>query len=48
MPGEGGLVQSEVAKLAFRVCYCSIFGECSVLDTRKIPIRRVSINLFYA
>jgi len=37
-------LQSEVAKLTFRVCYCSVFDECSVLDTRKTPIRPISIK----
>jgi hypothetical protein len=43
-PQETDLLRSEVAKLTFRVCYCSVFDECSVLDTRKIPIRPVSIK----
>ena len=43
-PQETDLLRTEVAKLTFRVCYCSVFDECSVLDTRKIPIRPVSIK----
>jgi hypothetical protein len=41
-PQETDLLQSGVARLTFRVCYCSVFDECSVLDTRKTPIRPVS------
>lgn len=43
-PQETVLLQSGVARLTFRVCYCSVFDECPVLDTRKIPIRPVSIK----
>jgi hypothetical protein len=41
---ETELLQAGVAKLTFRVCYCSVFDECSVLDTGKSPIRPVSIK----
>jgi hypothetical protein len=43
-PQETDLLQSGVARLTFRVCYCSVFDECSVLDTRKTPIRPVPIK----
>jgi hypothetical protein len=43
-PQETDLLRTEVAKLTFRVCYCSVFDECSVLDTRKDPPRPVSIK----
>jgi hypothetical protein len=34
-PEEYATITSEVPKLTFRVCYCSVLGECSVLDTAK-------------
>jgi hypothetical protein len=32
---EYGKMADVVTKLDFRVCYCSVFDECAVLDTRK-------------
>jgi hypothetical protein len=43
-PEETQLMQSSVSKLGFRVCYCSVFDECSVLDTRKTPPRPVAVK----
>jgi hypothetical protein len=34
-PEEYATITREVSKLTFRVCYCSVLGECSVLDTAK-------------
>lgn len=34
---EYSRVAAAFTKLEFRACYCSVFDECSVLDTRKAP-----------
>jgi hypothetical protein len=34
-PQETEALRVAMAELSFRVCYCSVFDECSVLDTRK-------------
>jgi hypothetical protein len=34
-PEETQTLRAAMPELAFRVCYCSVFDECSVLDTRK-------------
>ncbi len=34
-PGEYATITSEVPKLTFRVCYCSVLDECSVLESAK-------------
>jgi hypothetical protein len=34
-PEEYAVLTREVSKLTFRVCYCSVLEECSVLDTAK-------------
>ena len=34
-PEETQALRAAMPELSFRVCYCSVFDECSVLDTRK-------------
>jgi hypothetical protein len=34
-PDEYATITTEVAKLTFKVCYCSVLDECSMLDTAK-------------
>jgi hypothetical protein len=34
-PEEYGTITTEVPKLTFRVCFCSVLGECSSLDTAR-------------
>jgi hypothetical protein len=34
-PQENETLRAAMPELSFRVCYCSVFDECSVLDTRK-------------
>jgi hypothetical protein len=34
-PQETEALRAAMSELSFRVCYCSVFDECSVLDTRK-------------
>ena len=34
-PEETQALRAAMPDLSFRVCYCSVFDECSVLDTRK-------------
>ena len=34
-PEETQALRAAMSELSFRVCYCSVFDECSVLDTRK-------------
>lgn len=34
-PDEQAKLGETFDKLTFRICYCSVFDECSVLDTRK-------------
>jgi hypothetical protein len=34
-PQETQTLRAAMPELSFRVCYCSVFDECSVLDTRK-------------
>jgi len=34
-PQETETLGAAMPELTFRVCYCSVFDECSVLDTRK-------------
>ncbi len=36
-PAEYLRLARAVSDLEFRVCYCSVFEECSVLDSRKSP-----------
>jgi hypothetical protein len=42
-PQETEALRAAMAELSFRVCYCSVFDECSVLDTRK-QIRPEPVN----
>jgi hypothetical protein len=36
-PADYSQIRTATSKLDFRACYCSVFEECSVLDTRKSP-----------
>jgi len=36
-PGDYSRISGATQHLEFRACYCSVFEECSVLDTRKSP-----------
>ena len=42
-PQETATLGAAMAELAFRACYCSVFDECSVLDTRR-QIRPEPVN----
>jgi hypothetical protein len=42
-PEEYATITREVPKLTFRVCYCSVLKECSILDTAK-ALRPVSVK----
>jgi hypothetical protein len=42
-PQETEVLRRAMPELSFRVCYCSVFDECSVLDTRK-QIRPEPVN----
>jgi hypothetical protein len=43
-PADYSRVQKAIQKLQMRVCYCSVLEECSVIDTRRTPVRAVSVN----
>lgn len=43
-PAEYATLRQEVPKVHFRVCYCSVFDECSVLDTQVVPTRAVAVK----
>ena len=34
-PDEYQVLRREMSKVDYRVCYCSVFDECSLLDSRK-------------
>ncbi len=36
-PAEYVRISRSISELEFRVCYCSVFEECSIMDTRKSP-----------
>lgn len=41
---EYSQIQSAVRNAQFRICYCSVFEECAVLDTRESPVRPVPVK----
>ena len=43
-PAEYSRIQHAMPELQFRICYCSVFEECSILDTRKSPPRPVPVK----
>ena len=43
-PAEYATLRQEVPKVHFRVCYCSVFDECSVFDTQVVPTRAVAVK----
>lgn len=43
-PNEYQTLRRESNELNFRVCYCSVFEECSVLDDRKAVARPVHVK----
>jgi hypothetical protein len=43
-PDEYATIRGALDKLEFRICYCSVLGECSVLDTRKPPPTPIAVK----
>jgi hypothetical protein len=44
-PSEYSRVASEVEKLKFRACYCSVFDECTVIDDTRGALRPTPVKL---